>query len=159
MKPTTSGTAERRSVSRSGHEPLPAPRLEPGDASLCWALARWWGGEVCGILFDEAEQGRAAGVLPGQAQEVQAGDLGHAASVYHSPVLDRCWDVDPGVVGRVAGRPDYAPDGIQCAAVGEADRSAVSLDESRPEPYADPAEPPLVGAGDELPPTGSPRRP
>ena len=38
-------------------------------------------GEVGGVVVDEAEQGRAAGVLPGQAEEVQPGDIGDAAPV------------------------------------------------------------------------------
>ena len=40
-------------------------------------------GEVGGVLADEAEQVRAAAVLPGQAEEVQAGDLA-AADHYHT---------------------------------------------------------------------------
>ena len=38
--------------------------------------------------MDEAEQGRAAAVLPGQAEEVQAGDIGDAAPVDYVPVPD-----------------------------------------------------------------------
>jgi hypothetical protein len=48
--------------------------LEPGDAGLGWGAGAVVGGdlvrEVCGIVVNEAEQGRAAGVLPGQAEEV-----------------------------------------------------------------------------------------
>src|SRR4029450_8502380 len=84
-------------------------------------------GEVCGILVDEAEQGRAARVLPGQSQEVQARDLGDTAAVYHPPVLNCLWDVDPAVVGTVAGRPDHHPDAMSRAAVGEADCLSISL--------------------------------
>ena len=63
------------------HEPVNMGHLGwlPGDAGLGWGAGVVVGGdlvgEVCGILVDEAEQGGAAGVLPGQAQEVQAGDL------------------------------------------------------------------------------------
>ena len=38
-------------------------------------------GHIRGVLLDEPQQGRPAGVLPGQANEVQAGDLGDAAAV------------------------------------------------------------------------------
>ena len=38
-------------------------------------------GQVGGVFADEAEQGRAAAVLPGQAEEVQARDIGDAAAV------------------------------------------------------------------------------
>jgi hypothetical protein len=69
-------------------------------------------GEVGGILVDEAEQGRAARVLPGQPQKVKGWDLGDTASVYYPPVPKRCWDVDPGVVGAVAGRPHHHADAM-----------------------------------------------
>jgi hypothetical protein len=42
-------------------------------------------GEVVGIVVDEAEQGRAAGVLPRQAEEVQARYLGDAAPMGYLP--------------------------------------------------------------------------
>jgi hypothetical protein len=45
------------------------------------------------------------------------------------------------------------------AAVSEPDCSSISLNQSRPEPYTDLAEPPLVGPDDELPTTGSPAEP
>src|SRR5215203_3697226 len=51
-------------------------------------------GEVCGVVVDEAEQGRAAGVLPGQAQEVQAGHLGHAPPVHNVAFTDHTGNVD-----------------------------------------------------------------
>jgi len=44
--------------------------------------------QVGGVFADEAEQGRAAAVLPGQAEEVQAGDIGDAAPVDYLPVTD-----------------------------------------------------------------------
>ena len=45
-------------------------------------------GEVGGVVVDEAKQGRAPGVLPWQAQEVQARDIGNAAAVDYVPVTD-----------------------------------------------------------------------
>jgi hypothetical protein len=43
--------------------------------------------EAGGIVVDEAEQGRPAGVLPGQTEEVQAGDVGGAALMGHFAVV------------------------------------------------------------------------
>jgi hypothetical protein len=40
---------------------------------------------VGAVVVDEAEQRRAAGVLAGQAEEVQAGDVGDTAAVVARP--------------------------------------------------------------------------
>ena len=50
----------------------PAQRGAPGADLL---------GHVLGVVLDEAEQRRASGVLPGQAEEIQPGRLGYAALV------------------------------------------------------------------------------
>src|SRR5918994_3246432 len=50
-------------------------------------------GEVGGVVLDEAEQRRAAGVLPRQVEEVQAGHVGDAAPVDHAAVGDHAGDV------------------------------------------------------------------
>jgi hypothetical protein len=51
---------------------------------------------------DEAEQGRAAAVLPGQAEEVQAGDIGDA------PLVDRStWRV--AASSRAIWNPELPP--------------------------------------------------
>jgi hypothetical protein len=63
-------------------------------------------GEVGGVVVDETEQRRATGVLPGQAEEIQPGDLEDPALVNHLAVADHARDADPGVVGAEAGRPD-----------------------------------------------------
>ncbi|HEX3305496.1 MAG TPA: hypothetical protein VHS32_04555, partial [Streptosporangiaceae bacterium] len=59
-----------------------APRLNARARQVTDLVA---GGDVAGqdggIVVDEAEQGRASGVLPGQAHEVQAGDIGDPAPV------------------------------------------------------------------------------
>jgi hypothetical protein len=89
-------------------------------------------GQVGGVVVDEAEQGRPAGVLPGQAQEVQAGHPGDAAPVINMAFTDHAGDVDPGVVRAVAGRPDDHPNVLQEAVVGEADRAALGVDQPRP---------------------------
>ena len=51
----------------------------PGDADLRSGARAMVGGdlvgEVCGIVVDEAEQGRAAGVLPGQPRTYRPGIL------------------------------------------------------------------------------------
>ena len=89
--------------------------------------------EVGGVLVDETEQGRAAAVLPGQAEEVQAGDIGDAAPVDHLPLADHAGNADPGVIGTVAGRPDHHA-GVQGGAVGEADGVPVRAGHCWPEP-------------------------
>src|SRR5437764_11081341 len=83
--------------------------------------------------MDEAEQGRAAGVLPGQAEEVQAGELGDAAPVGYLPIADHAGNADPGVVRTVAGCPDGNAS-VQRAAVGEADGPSVGAGHAGPEP-------------------------
>src|SRR3954464_7754873 len=52
---------------------------------------RWRGvfdlaGDVVRVVTDPAEQGRAARVLPGEAEEVQAGDLRDSALVAGTPI-------------------------------------------------------------------------
>jgi hypothetical protein len=83
-----------------------APRLNARARQVTDLVA---GGDVAGqdggIVVDEAEQGRASGVLPGQAHEVQARDIGDAAAVDDLPVTCHARDVDPGVVRAVAGSP------------------------------------------------------
>ena len=54
--------------------------------------------DVLGVVLDPAEQSRASGVLPGQAEEVEAGRLRHAAPVHDAAVLVEHRDVDPRVV-------------------------------------------------------------
>ncbi len=75
-------------------------------------------------------QRRAAGVLPGQAEEVEPGDVGDAAAVAQAPVGVEDRRLDPGVVGPVAGRPDDGVD-LELAAVREADRAPVGVDDAR----------------------------
>ena len=49
-------------------------------------------GDELGVVLDQAEQCRAARVLPGQAEEVQAGDVGDASPVAEPAV--RVGDVE-----------------------------------------------------------------
>src|SRR3954470_14848663 len=94
-------------------------------------------GEVGCVLVDEAEQCRPAGVLPRQAEEVQPRDVGDAATVYDPTVTGHVRDVDPGVVGPVAGCPHHRPD-LQRAAVGEVGETPGGADHAWPEPRAGP---------------------
>src|SRR5690349_10709834 len=111
-------------------------------------------GEVGGIVVDEAEQGRASGVLPWQAQEIQAGDIGDAAAVDYVPVTDYAGDMDPGVVRAVTGRPDHGA-GVQAAAVGEPDGTPFRVGHRGPEPDPGRLEP-AAAANDEIGPGSQP---
>src|SRR5581483_4218525 len=64
-------------------------------------------GDELGIAFHPSEQGRAARVLPGEAEESQTLHVGYSTSVSQSPVRVEDGQVDPGVVGPVAGGPDH----------------------------------------------------
>ena len=86
--------------------------------------------QVLGVVLDEAEQRRAAGVLPGQAEEVEAGRLGHAAPVHDRAALVEYRHVDPGVVEPEAGRPDHRAD-VELGAVAERHRRAGGLEGPR----------------------------
>jgi len=109
-------------------------------------------------VVNEAEQGRAASVLPGQAEEVQAGNPGDAALVGHFAVVGHAWYVDPGVVGAVAGRPDDHAD-VQVSAVGELDGALVRAVHGGPEPDSGRLKPSAAAADDELPARHPPPRP
>src|SRR3954453_5348512 len=89
-------------------------------------------GEVGGVVGDEAEQCRAAGVLPGQAEEVQPGYVGDPAPVHHAAVRCHAGDGDPGLVGPVAGGPDDDRD-VEAAAVGESGGVPLGVDQAAPE--------------------------
>src|SRR2546430_7939112 len=76
-------------------------------------------GQECRVTADPAEQGGAAGVLPGEAEHVQAGRGRHAPLVHDvSLIVFRLVDVDPRVVRHEPGGPH---DGVEVrgAAVGE----------------------------------------
>src|SRR5215469_16591886 len=85
------------------------PRPEPVRAGSCRPLGGWAGNlgrqgtggdeasEVGSVVVNEAEQGRAAGVLPRQAQEVQACHLCGAAPMDYRAVADHAGNADPGV--------------------------------------------------------------
>src|SRR3954467_4438038 len=89
-------------------------------------------GDELGVALDPAQQRRAARVLPGEAEEVQAGDVGDTAAVAQAAVLVGDVEIDPGVVGPVAGRPDDGVD-VELRAVGEAHRPPRAADRPRPE--------------------------
>src|ERR671930_2118596 len=102
-------------------------------------------GEVGGVVGDEAEQRRPTSVLPRQAKEVQARHLGDAAAVDDLAFTHHPRDLDPGVVGAVAGGPHHHPDVLQQAVVGEPDGASLGVDQPRPEPHAGLAQPAPVG--------------
>src|SRR5919106_1335459 len=80
-------------------------------------------GDELGVVLDPADQGRPAGVLPGEAEEVEARHLGYTPAVLHAAVrADHRW-LDPRVVGAIARRPDHGVD-VEFAAVSEADRAS-----------------------------------
>src|SRR5215204_4930592 len=103
-------------------------------------------GEVGGVVLDEAEQRRAAGVLPRQAEEVQAGHVGDAAPVDHAAAGDHAGDVDPGVVGPEARGPDDRAD-LKGAAVGVPGRAPLAVLQPGPEPDPGPLQPAPAGPG------------
>ena len=71
-------------------------------------------------------------MLPGEAEEAEAGDIGDAAAVTQAPLLVEDRQLDPGVVGAVARRPDDGVD-LELAAVLEASRSPLGVDDARPD--------------------------
>src|SRR5215210_1416856 len=101
------------------------------------------------VVCDEPEQCGPAGVLPGQAEEVQSGYVGDPAPMQDMAIGGDFGDGDPGVVGPVAGGPDH--DGnVEGAVVGETRGVSLGVDQAGPESDAGLLEPAVVGADDEL---------
>src|SRR4051812_204381 len=73
------------------------------------------------VVLDEAEQRRAARVLPLQAERVEPRDLGHAAALPDAALVVGERQVKPAVVVAEAGGPDDAVD-IELTSVGERHR-------------------------------------
>src|SRR5436190_5879954 len=63
--------------------------------------------QVLGVVLDETEQGRAPGVLPRQANEIETRRLGHPANVHDTTSLVEHGHVDPRVIQPEAGCPDH----------------------------------------------------
>src|ERR1043166_8331042 len=80
-------------------------------------------GDELGVVLDPAEEGRAARVLPREAEEVKARYVGHAAPMTNATVRIRNRKLDPGVIRAVPGRPNHRVD-LELAAVGKADGAA-----------------------------------
>src|SRR3977135_3474583 len=100
----TSGSSDRCSagVATAFRRPCLGRRVrrERGDLSR----------DVFGVMLDPAEQRRSPGVLPWQAEEVEAG-YGCDAALMHDPALTfEHGEVDPGVVKRESGCPDDGVD-------------------------------------------------
>ena len=64
-------------------------------------------GDVLRVVLHPAQEGGAAGVLPGQAEEVETGHGGDAAAVLDAPVLVEDRRLNEGVIEREAGGPDH----------------------------------------------------
>ena len=86
--------------------------------------------DVARVILDEAEKCRPARVLPGETEEVEAGYVGDTPPVSDLSVGVEDWQLDPGVIGPVAGRPDDRVD-LEFGAVGERDRSALGTGRAR----------------------------
>ena len=101
-------------------------------------------GDVLRVVFDPAEQRGASGVLPGHAEEVEAGRGCHAARVDDCSVVAEDGGIDVGVVDAEPRRPDHGP-GVERRSVGERDRR--SGGGSRPRSHVDTAPADRPGAG------------
>src|ERR671930_965389 len=82
------------------------------------------------VIFHPADQRGPARVLPGKAEEVEARTVRDTAAVPQATTGIDDGQVDPRVVGAVAGRPDDRGD-VELAAVVEAHRVAVSIHRAR----------------------------
>src|SRR5882757_3379332 len=67
-------------------------------------------GQELRVPADGFEAARAPGVLPGQAEEVQARATGRATPVHGVAAAVEGGDLDPAVVAAEAGRPDHRGD-------------------------------------------------
>src|SRR3954469_16758433 len=75
-----------------------------------------------GVVPNPADERRAARVLPGKAEEIEAGNVGDPPAVDQLAVAICDRKVDPGVVEAVPGRPDGRGD-VERRAVLEDHRS------------------------------------
>ena len=132
------GRGRGRACSARGAPSLNAPslRLAVCGAGRCSRSVRLAAGcdppgDERRVVVDQAEQRRAACVLPGEAEEVEARHVADAAAVAQTTVVLGDRQLDPGVVGPVARGPDHRVD-VELAAVGEADRAALGVDRARP---------------------------
>src|SRR5438067_2540188 len=87
-------------------------------------------GDELGVLLDPAKERRTARVLPGETEEVETPDIGHASPVTEAAAWICNGKLDPGVIGLVSGRPDDGVD-LELAAVGEANRPTRGGDRPR----------------------------
>src|SRR6185295_4950744 len=84
-------------------------------------------GDELSVVLHPSEQCRAASVLPGQTEEVEAGNVGHASAVAQSAGLVDDGKLDPGVVGPVSGRPDDRVE-LELAPVLEPHSASIRVD-------------------------------
>src|SRR5690242_16860133 len=65
-------------------------------------------GDELGVVLDPAKEGRAARVLPGETEEIETPDIGHASPMTDGARALRIRDgkLDPGVIRPVSSRPN-----------------------------------------------------
>ena len=83
--------------------------------------------DVSSVVAAKAEQGRSAGVLPLQSQEVEPWLIGDSATVPQAALLVGDGQLDPRVVRLIAGRPDDRV-GVDAGAVGESNDASGRLE-------------------------------
>ena len=109
-----------------------APRIGPAVGRACWRRRLDPPGDELGVVLDETEQRRAARVLPGRPRKYRPG-MSLTPRRWREPAVPvGDVEIDPGVVGPVAGRPDDGVD-VELRAVGEAHRPPRAADRPRPE--------------------------
>src|SRR5947209_110705 len=90
-------------------------------------------GDVGGVVPDPADQRRASGVLPRQAEEVQAWGVGHSAAMNDTLPVVEDRRLDPRVIVPEAGGPDHDAH-IQIVSVAETNHAPGTSNRPRMQP-------------------------
>src|SRR5262245_60346793 len=85
------------------------------------------GDELC-VVFDPADERGTSRVLPRETEEVQPTNVGDTSPVTRSAAVVEDRQVDPRVIGPIAGRPDHCIDG-ELVSVLEAHVPPISADQ------------------------------
>src|SRR5215203_3573834 len=109
--PSESSTTGVSTLGARPAVPVGKLSLAMGGRSFgCWGGGRSaLGDPLCdelGVVLHPADEGGAARVLPGKAEEIEAGNVRDPATVDELAAVIRDRKVDPGVVEPVASRPD-----------------------------------------------------
>src|SRR5689334_14095860 len=83
-----------------------------------------------GVVFHPSEERRPSGVLPRQAEEVEARDICNSTAVDGAAGGVEHWEIDPRVIRAIPSCPDHAVD-VDLAAVCEVDRAVGHANDSR----------------------------